>query len=70
MKQIIISEELYDQLVKYFDNKADADYDYYGERFTPNKEMLLSYWLKVHTSVYSDQPTLGCGELKNYNSGI
>ncbi len=73
MKQIIISEDLYDGLIEYFDNRADADYDYdyNAQRFICNKEMLLLNWLRLSAWVdKEDQPTLGCGELKNYNSGI
>ncbi len=72
MKQIKISEELYDELVEYFDNRSDADYD--AERYIPNKEMFLLNWLRVawidSREWKEEPPTLGCGELKNYNSGI
>lgn len=39
MKTITISESLYMELVEYFDNKADVDFDEGGAM--PNKEMKI-----------------------------
>jgi hypothetical protein len=41
MNEIKISRGLYEQLLEYFENKMDAEYDWENGKHSPNKEMKL-----------------------------
>jgi hypothetical protein len=39
--QIIISRGLFEELLEYFENRMDADYNYESGKHKPNREMKL-----------------------------